>query len=90
MHSHTSYCVRAYGGVSTEYVPDRGLREGCPSSPVLFNIYHCAVMLDFRARRTALTAQGSVDEGIPWHVQVDGFIHRPRRYRNRSRSKFLT
>ena len=25
-------------------MPDRGLREGCPSSPPLFNIYHQAVM----------------------------------------------
>ena len=37
---------------------ERGFREGCPSSPVLFNIYHAAVMLDFRARRKLAAADG--------------------------------
>ena len=29
------------------YKMERGLREGCPSSPPLFNCYHTAVMIDF-------------------------------------------
>ena len=43
--------VRVHGGLSKEFVLERGFREGCPSNPVLFNIYHAAVMLDFRFRR---------------------------------------
>eukprot|EP00969_Alexandrium_andersonii_P269382 11906358-Alexandrium_andersonii.AAC.1 len=51
MHEHTQYQVRVAGGLSDPWLPDRGLREGCPSSPPLFNVYHDAVMQDFRARR---------------------------------------
>ena len=32
LHHHTDYCVKVHGGVSTAWNPDRGLREGCPSS----------------------------------------------------------
>ena len=31
-------------GVSEEWGPARGMREGCATSPVMFNIYHQAVM----------------------------------------------
>lgn len=51
IHEHTVMKVKVYNGVSEGYVPDRALREGYPSSPVLFNVYHDAVMQDFRARR---------------------------------------
>ena len=44
MHETTEYKVRGKMGFSEPWVPDRGLREGCPSSPPLFNIYHQAVM----------------------------------------------
>ena len=59
IHEHTGMKVKIQGGTSTTYLPDRGLREGCPSSPILFNIYHDAVMQDFRSRmgRTG-TAKG--------------------------------
>ena len=48
LHGGTSYKVRVHGGLSAPFIMERGLREGCPSSPVLFNIYHAAVMMDFR------------------------------------------
>ncbi len=38
IHEHTVMKVKVCNGVSEGYVPDRGLREGCPSSPVLFNV----------------------------------------------------
>ena len=44
LHETTEYKVRGRDGFSNEWVPERGLREGCPSSPPLFNIYHQAVM----------------------------------------------
>ena len=40
----TEYRVRGKAGLSEEWVPKRGFREGCPSSPPLFNIFHQAVM----------------------------------------------
>ena len=33
LHEHTRYQVRIHKGLSTECVVDKGLREGCPSSP---------------------------------------------------------
>ena len=57
VHDHTASSVRFEGVMSTSFVPDRGLREGCPSSPILFNIYHSGIMEVFRARRTRAAAQ---------------------------------
>ena len=72
LHEHTEYQVRVYQGVSAMYRVDKGLREGCPSSPPLFNCYHAAVMADFRIRREAeATARGQTP-GVVWTVKVDG------------------
>ena len=87
LHGGTSYKVRVHGGMSKEFVLERGLREGCPSSPVLFNLYHAAVMMDFRARRKDAAAAGDMDEGIAWISQVDGGLFRPRAHRKRKRSQ---
>ena len=51
---------RVHGGISQVFVLERGPREGCPSSPVLFNIYHAAVMLDFRSRRKEAASTGHI------------------------------
>ena len=85
LHGGTSYKVRVHGGFSKVFVLERGLREGCPSSPVLFNIYHAAVMMDFRARRKEASSQGMMDEGIDWVAQVDGGLFRPRSSRKKGR-----
>ena len=90
LHGGTSYKVRVHGGLSKEFVLERGLREGCPSSPILFNIYHAAVMMDFRARRKDAAAAGEMDEGIAWVAQVDGGLFRSRAHRKRKRSQLFT
>ena len=72
LHERTAMKVRVHGGVSTAYYPERGLREGCPSSPVLFNIFHDAVMQDYRCRRReAAEARGQMP-GLIWEYKVDG------------------
>ena len=78
LHGGTSYRVRVHGGVSKVFVLERGLREGCPSSPVLFIIYHAAVMMDFRARRKEAASLDKMDEGVDWVAQVDGGLFRCR------------
>ena len=64
--------------------PERGLREGCPSSPILFNVYHDAVMTDFRTRR-GLAAQAR-DElpGIEWVYKIDGKLGKRQPERNQA------
>ena len=72
LHEHTQYRVRIHAGLSEPWVPDRGLREGCPSSPPLFNIYHDAVMEDFRARRAEQAEEEGQIPGVSWSYKVDG------------------
>ena len=55
-----------------------GLREGCPSSPPLFNLYHAAVMTDFRQRRKRTAEDHNLEPGIPWKTIVDGKLKRRR------------
>ena len=74
LHEFTRYAVRIHGGVSSEYEADKGLREGCPSSPPLFNVYHHGVMEDFRVRRRLLAQQTGHKPGIQWVVKADGRI----------------
>ena len=50
LHEHTEVMVRVHDGESAPYQMERGLREGCPSSPPLFNCYHTAVMTDYEIR----------------------------------------
>ena len=40
LHETTEYRIKSREGESEGWKPERGLREGCPSSPILFNIYH--------------------------------------------------
>jgi hypothetical protein len=74
LHENTRFAVRVHGGLSREWLPARGLREGCPSSPVLFKVYHHAVMADFRGRRAELAESAGTVPGIRWQYKVDGRI----------------
>ena len=58
LHETTRYKVRGKEGVSGEWLPERGLREGCSTSPVLFNIYHQAVMRQAEEQRRELGGEG--------------------------------
>ena len=51
LHESTKYRVKGREGVSEEWTPVRGLREGCATSPVLFNVYHQAVMRQAKEER---------------------------------------
>ena len=62
LHECTVYKVRGREGMSETWMPARGLREGCSTSPILFNVYHQAVMRQAEACRLE---QGG-DVGVPW------------------------
>ena len=53
LHESTEYKVRASDGMSEAWMPVRGLREGCSTSPGLFNVYHQAVMRQVEEAREA-------------------------------------
>ena len=44
LHENTQYRVKGKQELSTPWTPQRGLREGCATSPILFNIYHATSM----------------------------------------------
>ena len=56
LHEMTEYKVRGKEGMSSDWVPVRGLREGCSTSPILFNIYHQAVLRQAGEARAAAWA----------------------------------
>ena len=74
LHNHTASSVRFEGHQSSEVIPERGLREGCPSSPILFNIYHDCIMEVFRARRARKALEMDAAPGIYWSYKVDGKV----------------
>ena len=78
LHNHTQFHVKLDGVLSQNYETDRGLKEGCPSSPPLFNLYHQAVLNDFRARRKRSAATAGLTPGLEWKIFVDGKLTRRR------------
>ena len=62
LHEGTEYKVRGREGLSQGWMPARGLREGCSTSPILFNIFHQAVMRQAEEKRR----MGSGDVGVTW------------------------
>ena len=76
LHESTTYKVRGKEGMSEEWIPARGLREGCPSSPILFNIYHQAVMRVAKVEREkAAVASGRVAGVVMKYVPGSAFPH---------------
>jgi ribonuclease HI len=74
LHNHTASAVRFQGHLSSSFVPDRGLREGCPSSPILFNLYHAGILEVFRARRARAATAAALTPGITWAYKIDGRV----------------
>ena len=68
LHEHTRFKVFVHNGYSSEWLTDRGLREGCPSSPILFSIFHHAVLLTFRCRRKRSAEPSNLQTGYPVEV----------------------
>ena len=66
LHESTEYKVRGKDGESETWVPERGLREGCPSSPGLFNVFHQAVMRVAEKERRKLAEENNKKVGIDY------------------------
>ena len=50
LHELPSYQVRIQNSLGDPYKMLRGFREGCPSSPILFNLYHTQAINHFKER----------------------------------------
>ena len=64
LHETTSYRIKSREGESQSWVPERGLREGCPTSPPLFNIFHQVVMRQASAARKRKAEETNLEVGI--------------------------
>jgi hypothetical protein len=65
-HHLTNYVMRTRQGTSEPYSPEVGFREGCSTSPGLYNGYHNEAMRDFMGRCGA--REGNVeDERVRLH-----------------------
>ena len=76
LHEHTQFQAFIHNGYSTAWFTERGLREGCPSSPILFNIFHNYILKTFRARRETNASNLRMSPGLPWSYKVDGKLTR--------------
>ena len=63
LHETTEYKVLFKEGMSSAWLPARGLREVCSTSPILFNIYHQAVL---RQAGEARAAAWVSEVGVEW------------------------
>ncbi|XP_063722275.1 uncharacterized protein LOC134848689 [Symsagittifera roscoffensis] len=66
LHEATTYSIKGKEGDSEEWTPERGLREGCPSSPSLFNKYHQVVMRQAEKARLDGTEEKGTNVRIAW------------------------
>ena len=90
LHEHTTFMVQIHDGFSEPWFTERGLREGCPSSPILFSLYHHAVLLTFRARRLLSAESLGQQAGLVWSFKVDGNITRSGRAKGVSQGVWST
>ena len=66
LHESTEYCIKGQDGDSESWTPERGLREGCPTSPSLFNIYHQVAMRSADKVRKQRATEERRKAGITW------------------------
>ena len=64
LYEETEYSVRGREENSDSCRPLRGLREGCATSPIFFNIYHSAAMRQAAEDRTTSAHEKGLKVGI--------------------------
>ena len=64
LHEGTEYSIKSKGNMSESWLPLRGLREGCPSSPILFNIYHQVPMRTATLKRKREAEENNEEMGL--------------------------
>ena len=66
LYEFTEYKVRGHERDSSSFFPQRRLREGYPTSPVIFNIFHQAAMRVATEMRKEKANEKGLDAGIRW------------------------
>ena len=66
LHEFTSYRARGKERDSTKFIPQRGLQEGCATSPFMFNIFHQAVIRVAEKERAFEAEKNNKQVDIEW------------------------
>ena len=66
LHEGTIFRVKGRTEMSDDWRPARGLREGCATSPILFNIYHAEAMRRASRKRHQLATAKGRECGLRW------------------------
>ena len=67
LHETTACVVKGKEGDSYQWIPQRGLREGCPTSPVLLNVFHQSVLQAAERKRNEKAVSSGQTMGIAWN-----------------------
>ena len=51
LHDYAQYAIQTPAGTGRTYTNSRGFREGCPSSPACFNVFHTYPLQQFTTER---------------------------------------
>ena len=87
LHETTEYRVKSREGVSEPWKTERGLREGCPSSPVLFNIHHQVVMRLATKKRRKRAEETELEMGLNFRWIPGSFFPNERRKESKENSE---
>ena len=66
LHEGTSYQMKGRRALSGSWHPERGLREGCTTSSILFNIFHDQAIKIPHDRRKESAEQKDQECGLEW------------------------
>ena len=79
LHEETRYRVKGKEGLSDDWAPARGLREGCATLPILFNVYHAEAIRRAERERRKEAADRGQECGFPGCGHQEAASHREKR-----------
>ena len=77
LHDRAVYRIKTGAGLGRTYTNSRGFREGCPSSPACFNLYHTFPLQQFAKERRRQQGTAALRGGVNYNTRFDK-VRRPR------------
>ena len=77
LHEDTRYTVRCSNTISDPFLLKRGVREGCPSSPVLYNLFHAAPQNEMQEQLSGMILLASEEYFPERHPVANNQCHTP-------------
>ena len=66
LHDLAQYAIQTKAGNGRTYTNKRGFREGCPSSPACFNVFHTYPLQQFISERRTQQGGAPLRGGLQW------------------------